>query len=383
MGTGGKHRAYQLLSDMQWLAGHENVKWLTPHERRTQAQGQWRRSALLGYLWKRLRLRLENPYKFACFTRFSVHALAREFLSYYAGVLDEHRPDVCVIDHPGFSDALLINRERRIPTFAAFQNLESLDSFLPANLFARGGAHALMGDLANEIRVLRECAERLFISKVETAFVGGLGLPSVHYPYLPVGKVADRFRRIRGNRATTPQRPGFFLMLGSASHTSTYDGFRWFIDQVQTNGIPDGITISIVGKKTEVLLAPHASSTRFRVLGWVDDQTLDDLLVQAQGVLIPQHRGFGALTRFAELSLAGIPIITSRHPTYAIDVPPGVIVADEWEDWVRAMTNGGVDDRQELDDIDEQYANQLASVRMTLNRAFARVGLSSRTTSLT
>ena len=53
-----------------------------------------------------------------------------------------------------------------------------------------------------------------------------------------------------------------------------------------------------------------------------------------QGVLIPQQRGFGALTRLPELAYAGVPVVTSKHATLAIDVPPNVSdVDDVWEAW--------------------------------------------------
>lgn len=62
---------------------------------------------------------------------------------------------------------------------------------------------------------------------------------------------------------------------------------------------------------------------------------------------MPQRIGFGALTRFSELSCAGIPSIVSRHPTYAVDLPPGVeVVTDEWDAWYRAIERHVKDDRR-------------------------------------
>ena len=62
---------------------------------------------------------------------------------------------------------------------------------------------------------------------------------------------------------------------------------------------------------------------------------------------MPQRVGFGALTRLSELSCAGIPCIVSRHPTYAVDLPPGVeVVTDEWDTWYQAMERLVKDDRR-------------------------------------
>jgi hypothetical protein len=51
-------------------------------------------------------------------------------------------------------------------------------------------------------------------------------------------------------------------------------------------------------------------------------------------VLVPQRFGFGAPTRLAELSCAGIPVIGDQHPTYALDPPPGFsALGPSWSSW--------------------------------------------------
>jgi hypothetical protein len=55
-------------------------------------------------------------------------------------------------------------------------------------------------------------------------------------------------------------------------------------------------------------------------------------------VLAPQRRGFGALTRMAEMACAGVPVLVSQHAAYALDLPPGVVaVEDEWNAWWAAL----------------------------------------------
>ena len=47
---------------------------------------------------------------------------------------------------------------------------------------------------------------------------------------------------------------------------------------------------------------------------------------ECRPIIVPQFSGFGSVTRLTELSCAGVPSLTPAHPTWAIDVPPGVHV---------------------------------------------------------
>jgi len=93
------------------------------------------------------------------------------------------------------------------------------------------------------------------------------------------------------------------------------------------------VRVVVIGAGTDKLLSPGESVPGIELKGWTDQDELDRLLVGAHAVLVPQRFGFGAPTRLAELSCAGIPVIGFDHPTYAIDVPPGFNVEETWEEW--------------------------------------------------
>ena len=127
-------------------------------------------------------------------------------------------------------------------------------------------------------------------------------------------------------------------MLGTGGHRSTWESFLWFVRSAQECGLPQGIRVVVSGRKTDQLLASGASVEGLELRGWLEQDELDKLLAQVQAVLVPQGSGFGALTRLPELSCAGIPAIVSRHPTYALDPPPGIdIVDDDWDSWCSGM----------------------------------------------
>jgi glycosyltransferase involved in cell wall biosynthesis len=194
-------------------------------------------------------------------------------------------------------------------------------------------------DFANELSILTQGDERLFISKVEAGMVGGLGLSAYYYPYLPVGAIRQRLNEIRQQRSAERQEAGLFLMLGHAGHLTTREAMTWFVEQAQVHGLPEGIRVVVGGTRTDELCPVEGEVPGLEFRGWLEQPDLDRLLIQVKGVLAPQRRGFGALTRLPELACAGLPVITSRHTTYAINPTPGLYVAtDDWRSWRERMT---------------------------------------------
>jgi hypothetical protein len=162
--------------------------------------------------------------------------------------------------------------------------------------------------------------------------VSGLGLKVLYYPYLPVGAIRTRLLAIAQQRGQTPPDPHLFVMLGSAMHGTTKRAFDQFLQQIDQQGLPDKVRLVLVGTDTEKLAIPKSQNIESR--GWLDQNDLDQLLISARAVLIPQFSGFGAVTRIAEMACAGVPALVAPHPTWAIDLPPGVhVVAGDWSAW--------------------------------------------------
>jgi hypothetical protein len=367
VGHGGNHRAYQIVHDLKRLLGEDNVivvSWLEwsrslPEQamgasRGEEARGSSRRATLprsrpLSHLPRRIRSlsrRLSaavtsEPIELVIGTGPTARRFSRpDFTQHYREALARvPRPAVCVMEHVGFADLLELNRTESIPTIACIQNLESFDTAAPLAGNDTRKAHLVSVDFAGELGVLARCDERLFISKVEAGLVGGLGICSQYYPYVPTGAIRESLIRIRHQRSETGKvQRGLFLMLGSAAHSSTWESFSWFIRNARDKGLPRQAHVVVSGHHTERLLPPRVSIPGVELRGWLDQAELDELLVSAEAVLIPQTMGLGAVTRLPELACAGIPMITSLHPTYAITVPPGVVaVQNDWPAWCRAM----------------------------------------------
>lgn len=347
IGNGGNHRSYQIMHDLVQTVGQENVITYEPEikfsydaSNHSNPNGLMR---LIGKVKPRLSLFLKylkstgSPYKLL------PHVLAqtqnqepfgRVGIKEYEEFLGRiPQPTLCICENPGFASLTQINLQRGIPTIYCPHNIEAFDMY-GLDLKQEWSQYAVIANFVKEFKLMAQCDERLFISRVEAGLGSGLGLTARYYPYLPVGKIRQRMQEIRNSRSNKTQS-GLFLMVGTAAHQSTGESFRWFINHVVSNGIPNSAKVVVCGENTEKLLPNGVTVPGLELRGWVKQEELDWLMQHAQAVLVPQRSGFGALTRLSELSCAGIPVIVSEHATLGMDVPPGVIsTPDNWDDWM-------------------------------------------------
>ncbi len=244
---------------------------------------------------------------------------------------------LCVIDHPFHGNIFYNNKKLGIPTIICPHNIKALDTQFVVETSV-SWIEVLYTDFMRELRMLSGCQERLCISKVEAGMLGGLGIPSKYYAYYPVGVIRKRLERIRERRANEAREKGLLLLVGTAAHVTTKKAIEWFMKSAQEQGLPSGVRVVVAGLGTEEIEKEVGKAVGVEVAGWLEEETLEELLVKAVGVLAPQRTGFGALTRIAEMACAGIPLAVSRHASYAVDMPPGVrSVEDNWEAWWQAM----------------------------------------------
>jgi hypothetical protein len=371
IGPGGKHRTYQIEHDLKAGFGADQVHTLSLMGWRARHAGGTASSArptLASRVVRRISDCLENPLGVFHGTGYSSRTFTpRGFGREYRALLERlPRPIVTVIDDPRFSRIEAVAREFNVPVIAITQNLETLD-LAAADAHGSWGLRTHLVDFANELGLLQRCAGRMFISKVETGLVGGLGLEAEHYPYLPVGAIRARLEAIRHARLHGEQDPGLFLLLGSAMHGTTRRAFEWFLAQARTHGLPPGVRLGLAGKDTDSL--DIRGTAGIEALGWVNQPELDRLLTLARAVIVPQFSGFGSVTRLVELSCAGVPSLTPAHPTWAIDGPPGVhVLGDSWPEWNDLLRDLARSPRQTAWDYPASEAAQPHSLHRYLSR---------------
>ncbi|HEX8180975.1 MAG TPA: hypothetical protein VF525_15620 [Pyrinomonadaceae bacterium] len=391
VGNGGVHRGYQILHQLSALVGREQILLFTPETLRAGGQnGHARPHGGVGRQLKEwatfragtLRRAARNPYRLLQRTNFvtGLHPALKAF--YEEQIKGLAGQAVCVIDHTQFSELLPLNRKHGIPTISCTQNFDALAENFEAlttslHVFGGGqtprqqvGVYAALTDFANELQFLAQCDERLFISKLETGVTGSLGLRCHYHPYVPVGALRAQAERIRQRRETSARAAGLFLFVGTAAYGPIGKSCEWLIENVRQHGLPQGVRLVGVGAGTERLLPAGEVVPGLELKGWVEQAELDELLVQARAVLVPQQFGFGALTRLPELSCAGIPVIGCQHPSWAIDPPPGFEMLEAaWPAWAARIEQlSRAEQRVFADDYDAWAAAQPQPLAHVISR---------------
>lgn len=361
VGHGGQHRSYQILYELEEIVGRGQVMLFTKQQMlqameqdKTSDKGSVQTHSKLGewvsHRAGTARRIAQNPYRLIQRTQFAtgIHPRIR---SNYEREIKKLTNAVCVLEHAEFGELISVNQKYGIPTISCTQNIDAfsqnfelLSSYLSAiqtrssNGKQKAGIYAPIVDFANELQILARCDERLFISKLEAGLIGGFGLTAQYYPYVPRGAIRTRQMSIREKRARTRREVGLFLLIGTAKYGPIKRSCEWLIDNVRQYGLPEGVRIVVVGAGTDELLKPGQSVPGVELKGWIEQQEMDDLLARASGVIVPQRFGFGAPTRLAELSCAGVPVLGDHHATYALDPPPGFsAVASSWDSWQTRM----------------------------------------------
>ena len=330
---GGCHRSYQLWWDCVRAVGIENVH-VIPYPMRRPLQDWAIRAQMVR----------QNPLSLLAASRvawnFARSVRHSETLSQYqAYVRAQGPPALCIVeDAVWFHGIVLANRGLGVPTWACPQNLESLDLEGTLPLEHRLRTLSRLEDLANELRTLASCRARFAISRVEAGFLGGIGLDTEFYAYRPVGAIGEFFLAIRSARAAGEVEQGLIVLLGSATHVPTREGMEWFIDQVRVHGLPPKARVELVGVETDKLNGVEAIAPHGEARGRVSSASLAMLLARAHVVVIPHFSGFGALTRLAEMQLAGVPMLVATHATHAVETMSGIEgLPRQWRAWATAL----------------------------------------------
>jgi len=379
VGHGGNHRTYQIHQELNDAFGKENIveinysNWKKNLKKIPARSNSYKQKILQTNAYRQWQMTATNPLRLSWTNknfnpfRFSNPA----FLSAYEQIVQNtHEEAVCLIDDPGFHKIIAINKANNIPTIALMQNFEALDSIPHIHSLSPLAIKSIFLDFSNEIKILASCEKILTISKVEAGFIGGLGLQAINYPYIPLGLIREGLFDIRRKRSEGQIDKNLFLLLGTADHSTTGEGMKWFLDHFLTSSLDENIKIAMVGKGTDKYKSEELTQKGVEFKGFVSQEQLDDLMVRAAAVIIPQFRGFGTLTRLPEFSCAGIPVICSRHPCYALDIPPGVFpLENHWSAWesVLLRRNSDIFEPNRVNEYEKWEAGQVTPLHKILS----------------
>ncbi|PKO18219.1 MAG: hypothetical protein CVU39_01920 [Chloroflexi bacterium HGW-Chloroflexi-10] len=356
IGHGGNHRSYQIFQDFSKIDEyHLEVLYipLFSHELTNKKSVFLRK--LINFLF-RILSRFSNII-FSIVFLGNIHYLTKyqklidnlgwkikffkEICEFKKWASKKSNKKICIIDHPYYECFLNICKRNHVFSIATPHNLESLDTFnFSQPLYSIKTPPNIQFEV--EISFLSKCNSCFMISKIESNICQGVGLKTFYYPYFPVGEIKNEMENVKTMRSSQVIQNGIFLLMGSFNHQPTREGIRWFLENLiprieMLKGLKN---IYIAGSGTENIhkMFPDLPE-KIKCLGWIEQKEFLNLLTNCTGIIIPHHQGFGAITRISEFACAGIPIVSSKHPTEAIDIPPGVIFAENsWNDWEEKLS---------------------------------------------
>jgi glycosyltransferase involved in cell wall biosynthesis len=205
----------------------------------------------------------------------------------------------------------------------------NLESFVPDFIDPLTGK-SLPSSFENEINHLAQ-ADRIFcISREEQWLLKLRGVAADYLPYYPPQPILENLAFIREQRQTSEKQR--FLILGTAKNPPTLAGME---EQLQwLEQLCFDAPVDVAGYGTEKLTG---WGDRFNVLGSVEPEKLEHLLIHAKAILVHQRAGVGALTRIPEMLIAGIPVIASSNACRSVFGTPGLYCYDsksELQEWL-------------------------------------------------
>src|SRR5215831_8547634 len=136
MRSGGEHRTYQILRDLEKVVGQGNVILFDPRQPARPSNSDLRSVLKIPWRVKHLVKRIgemrENASQIFLETGFSMKKFTyRGSVERYEEAIRKVRPAVCVVQHAACAWMVPINKKQGIPTIACPQNLDAIDQSIP------------------------------------------------------------------------------------------------------------------------------------------------------------------------------------------------------------------------------------------------------------
>jgi len=214
---------------------------------------------------------------------------------------------------------------------------QNLDSLTPGTVSPLSGRVAPAW-MAEEIAALREADLICTISREEQWLLSIFGIESLYLPFYPTSDVRASLSAIRAQRAICPNFDKV-LIIGSVGNLPTMRGMKILIEHAHAIvEASSGREVVLVGYGTEILAATDLPK-KFRILGGVSTDVMDNCLATSAVCLCFQPGTSGALTRIPELLCAGVPVIANYVAARSYQNLPGVLIVETMDQLVRCLRN--------------------------------------------
>jgi hypothetical protein len=214
-----------------------------------------------------------------------------------------------------------------IPIIAMCHNLETLS----AGQVEQRHQRALFD---RELNLLSLCDLVMAISREETFLLNNLGINTVYFPYYPARAIVNRMLDVRKSRQETIKQD--VILLGTASNKPTRDGMIIAMKMWQALGLSrTGGRLLVAGFGTDILRDLENSDVE--ILGTLTNEELDKRLSTVKACMCYQEKASGALTRIAEMLIAGVPVLANSHAARSYHNLKGVLEFSHFEELGNAL----------------------------------------------
>jgi hypothetical protein len=197
-------------------------------------------------------------------------------------------------------------REAGYKILALPQNLESL----VLSHTELSNRKSLLGRFENEVTSLATSDAVFCISREEQWLLKLYGINADFLPYYPPKKILTNLLNLRDLRQSSLKTK--FLIVGTALNPPTLLGMIEQLQWLEEIRKEIDFEVDIAGYGTEQL-QKYCSHPSFNLLGPIETEKLEHLMLSAKAVLVHQKAGVGALTRIPEMVVAGIPVIVNSN----------------------------------------------------------------------
>ena len=192
-----------------------------------------------------------------------------------------------------------------VPIVAACQNIESL-SHVHVPFSSR------MAFLGRELDLLSRCALVITISREDTWLLKNFSIPTFYFPYFPSAPTQERLLRVRQARRGRAKRS--VMLLGNAGNLATRQGMARVMEYWQEKNLSRTFDrLLLAGFRTDSFFADWGAKDHIEFLGPLSQDDLYEKLAVIKACLVFQEGGGGALTRIAEMLVAGIPVVAGSQ----------------------------------------------------------------------
>jgi hypothetical protein len=234
-----------------------------------------------------------------------------------------------MVDDPIYFAPLIKKLKRQsIKIIAMCHNIETLSQ----------GQTTVTGQrilLNKELDVLSRCDLLMVISREECFFLNNLNIKAIFFPYYPADVMLERLLTIRANRRQTKKEG--IILLGNAANAPTRIGMARVMKAWSEHDLASNCdTLVVAGYGTEVL-RDMSIGAGIEFLGPLTNEEFEKTVSVVEACLCYQEKGSGALTRIADMLVAGVPVLANAHAARSYYNVQGVTEFSNFAELPQAM----------------------------------------------